>query len=65
MGTEEAASDRRRLNLHVEADDTLVPGDARIDWEQGGLALDAEARAAAVAAEFATLAPTSGEGTAA
>lgn len=47
--------DRRRLHLTVVGDVTLAPGDAMIGWEQGGLALDAAARRAAVAAELETL----------
>lgn len=49
--------DRRRLNLHVAADDTLVPGDARIEWDHGGLTLNAAERAEAVRAELCTLLP--------
>ena len=49
--------DRRRLNLQVTPDDTLAPGDARIDWDQGGLALNAAARWEAIRAELATLLP--------
>lgn len=56
------AGDRRRLNLHVVADEMLAPGDARIEWDQGGLVLDAAARAAEIRAELETLLPqTSGE----
>lgn len=47
--------DRRQLNLHVAADDHLALGDAHIEWDQGGLSLDAAARTAAVRAELATL----------
>ncbi|WP_242139753.1 FliH/SctL family protein [Sphingomonas sp. TREG-RG-20F-R18-01] len=49
------AQDRRRLNLHVEADASLAPGDARIDWDEGGLYLDRAAREAVVGNEFETL----------
>lgn len=49
------ASDRRRLNLHVEVDPTLAPGDARIDWDEGGLGLDRAAREATVSNEIAIL----------
>ena len=47
--------DRRRLNLHVVPDEALALGDALIAWDEGGLALDATARAAAVRAELETL----------
>jgi flagellar assembly protein FliH len=47
--------DRRKLNLTVVPDATIAVGDARIGWEEGGLALDAEARRAAVAEELETL----------
>ncbi|MEP9359786.1 FliH/SctL family protein [Sphingomonas sp. KR3-1] len=47
--------DRRKLNLTVVPDATIAVGDARIGWEEGGLALDAEARRAAVAEELQTL----------
>jgi flagellar assembly protein FliH len=51
------SQDRRRLNLTVVGDVTLAIGDARIGWEQGGLALDAAARRGAVMAELETLLP--------
>jgi len=40
--------DRRRLAIAVVADPALQPGDAHINWEQGGVILDAAARAAVV-----------------
>ncbi len=40
--------DRRRLAITVVADGSLQPGDAHINWEQGGVILDAAARAAVV-----------------
>jgi len=46
------AGERRRLSLMVVADATLDIGDALITWEQGGLALDAAARRAAILAEL-------------
>lgn len=49
------AADRRKLHLGVVPDATLSPGDALIDWEQGGLALDQAARRAAVENELAPL----------
>lgn len=49
------AGDRRRLNLHVIADPALAVGDARLDWDKGGLILDREARAAALRAELEAL----------
>jgi flagellar assembly protein FliH len=48
-------ADRRRLNLHVEADPALLLGDARITWDEGGASLDRTARETAVDNEFATL----------
>jgi len=51
------AADRRRLHLQVAPDAQLARGDARIDWDQGGLSLDAAARAAAVRAELDALLP--------
>jgi flagellar assembly protein FliH len=52
--------DRRRLGLTVVADAALAPGDARLEWENGGLALDADARREAVARELDELFPVSG-----
>ncbi|MFV0623354.1 flagellar assembly protein FliH [Sphingomonas sp. ac-8] len=52
---ERQSGDRRQLNLHVARDATLAYGDARIEWDQGGLTLDAAERAAAVRAELETL----------
>jgi len=49
------SQDRRRLRLHVESDATLVIGDARIDWDEGGSCLDQATREAVVSNEFATL----------
>lgn len=51
------SGDRRRLNLHVVGDEALVLGDAHIEWDQGGLVLDAAARAVAVREELETLLP--------
>ncbi|QHL89753.1 flagellar assembly protein FliH [Sphingomonas changnyeongensis] len=51
------SADRRRLNLTVVGDAGLGLGDAQLLWDQGGLALDAEARRAAVAQEMAALFP--------
>lgn len=47
--------DRRKLNLIVVPDETIAIGDARIGWEEGGLALDAQARRQAVVEELETL----------
>jgi flagellar assembly protein FliH len=49
--------DRRRLNIQVVADETLPLGDANIEWDQGGLVLDASARAEAIRAELEALLP--------
>lgn len=51
------SADRRKLNLFVIGDVTLKPGDARIGWDQGGLALDAQARREAILAELESLMP--------
>lgn len=50
--------DRRQLELVVVGDAALVLGDARIDWDRGGLQLSAEARREAVAQEVDQLLPT-------
>jgi flagellar assembly protein FliH len=44
--------ERRRLSLLAIADPAIALGDALITWEQGGLALDAEARRAAILTEL-------------
>ena len=51
------SGDRRKLNLHVVGDEGLALADARVEWDQGGLFLDAAARAAAIRAELDTLLP--------
>lgn len=56
--SERQAKDRRKLNLTVVGDVTVAIGDARIGWEQGGLALDANARRQAVMEELETLLPS-------
>lgn len=48
---ERQASERRRLSLTVIGDADLTLGDACLQWDQGGLRLDAETRRAAVRAE--------------
>jgi flagellar assembly protein FliH len=49
--------ERRRLSLTLIPDPALVIGDALISWTQGGLALDAAARRAAILAELDLSAP--------
>lgn len=49
------ARDRRRLSLTVAPDATLAIGDALINWDEGGLTLNAQARRDAVAAELESL----------
>jgi len=44
--------DRRQLHLAAMADPAVAPGDAVIFWDEGGLAVDAAARRAAVMAEL-------------
>ena len=51
------ANDRRRLNLHVTRDASLAAGDARIEWDEGGLTLDRSMREAAVLRELNNLFP--------
>lgn len=51
------AEDRRKLSLVVTPDATVLPGDARIGWESGGLMLDAAARRAAILRELEELLP--------
>jgi flagellar assembly protein FliH len=51
------ASDRRRLNLQVAGDEKLAEGDAHIEWDQGGLVLDATLRAEAIRTELIALLP--------
>lgn len=54
------AGDRRRLAIVVIADPALQPGDAHIHWDQGGVVLDAAARAVAVREALAALLPPVG-----
>lgn len=54
---ERQASERRRLSLTVLGDTTLTLGDACLQWDQGGLRLDAEARRAAVRVEVDGILP--------
>ncbi|WP_033921519.1 FliH/SctL family protein [Sphingomonas sp. 37zxx] len=54
---ERQSRDRRRLSLTLFADAALPVGDALISWEQGGLALDAAARRAAILAELDLMSP--------
>jgi flagellar assembly protein FliH len=51
------SGDRRRLAITVMADATLQPGDAHIHWDQGGVILDAAARAAVVREALEALLP--------
>ncbi|RYY35427.1 MAG: flagellar assembly protein H, partial [Sphingomonadales bacterium] len=51
------ANDRRRLNLHVTQDPSLANGDARIEWDEGGLTLDRAMREEAVLRELNNLFP--------
>jgi flagellar assembly protein FliH len=49
------SGDRRRLSIQIVADERLMLADAHIEWDQGGLTLDAAERAAMVRAELETL----------
>lgn len=46
--TRRQAGDRRRLGLTAVGDAGVMPGDAQIAWDRGGLVLDARQRRAAV-----------------
>lgn len=52
---ERQAQDRRKLRIALVPDDTLAIGDGRIQWDQGGVTLDAAARRAGIQGELATL----------
>jgi flagellar assembly protein FliH len=54
---ERQASERRKLALTVLEDKNLLLGDASLQWDQGGLRLDAESRRAAVRAEVDGILP--------
>ncbi len=56
--------ERRRLSLLAIGDPTQAIGDALISWEQGGLALNAEARRAAILTELGLDVPAAAEATA-
>jgi flagellar assembly protein FliH len=47
--------DRRRLHVNVVGDVTIAVGDGRIEWEQGGLTLDAADRRDQIMAELGAL----------
>ncbi|MBB5685273.1 FliH/SctL family protein [Sphingobium boeckii] len=47
--------ERRKLSITVLPDETIAAGDARINWDEGGLAIDAAARRQAVIDEIAPL----------
>lgn len=49
------AGDRRRLNLVVLADGSVVLGDAHLRWEAGGLRLEAEQRRRTVTEELTSM----------
>lgn len=51
------SAEQRSLTLTIHGDPDILPGDARIGWEQGGLSLDAAARSLAVRAELGLLLP--------
>ena len=54
---ERQSRDRRKLALTVVGDVSLAPGDAQLNWDNGGLALDAATRREAVARELDALYP--------
>lgn len=49
---ERQTTERRRISMKVFGDGALPPGDVSLQWDQGGLRLDAEARRAAIRAEL-------------
>jgi len=49
------SQDRRKLAVHILADAALAKGDARFEWNGGGMELDAALRRAAIAAELQAL----------
>ncbi|ARS28935.1 hypothetical protein KC8_16830 [Sphingomonas sp. KC8] len=49
------SKERRKLSITVVEDDVMTPGDALIHWDEGGLAVDAAGRRAAVMAELGPL----------
>lgn len=49
------SGDRRRLSLNVSADPGIAAGDAVLNWESGGVMVDAASRSKAVADELAPL----------
>lgn len=53
--SERISHERRKLSIHVFSDPALLPGDALIGWDEGGLSLDAAARRAAIAEELEPL----------
>jgi flagellar assembly protein FliH len=53
--TARQSGDRRRLNILIEGDSTLAPGDAHLRWDGGGQHLDASARRSALEAELAAV----------
>lgn len=58
VAVQRQASERQRLSLTVIGDESLPLGDACLQWDQGGLRLDAEARRAAVRAEVEGVLPS-------
>lgn len=56
---ERQAGDRRRLSLTAIGDAAVAPGDAHIQWDQGGIVLDAAVRAALIRTTLADFLPVS------
>ena len=52
------SGDRRKLSLFVSADSGIMPGDAVLSWERGGVTVDAASRRQAVLEELAPLLAT-------
>jgi flagellar assembly protein FliH len=55
---ERQANERRRLTLAVFGDPVLSLGDACLQWDEGGLRLDADSRRAAVRSELECMLPS-------
>lgn len=55
--------ERRKLNLTLMPDETILPGDGQISWKEGALGVEAAARREALMAELAPLLEPAAPGT--
>lgn len=53
--TTRIAQERRKLDLNLVPDESIVPGDGQISWNEGGLIVDAAKRREALMTELAPL----------